>query len=199
MLVKPCVIPVTSKACMEFCAFGFSALSLSHTQKQYTRKYLCLSRKIFTNTAHQWISNCRSEVWVNFRADVTYCAQELFHHVLHVLVVAAGEVSDGFCCLLFYFGREVTLGAHHLKSKRPLSKMRASIWPCLLYFSSSCSTSITQTHHRASLGSILCIKGGLKATLMRSLAMGISLCNKHFPARYGRKTLCMFCLLYGSL
>lgn len=81
----------------------------------------------FLQGAPQLILNCRSEVWVNFRADVTYCAQELFHHALHVLVVAAREVSDGFCCLLFYFDREVTLGAHYLKSRRSLTKMRGYI------------------------------------------------------------------------
>lgn len=95
-------------------------------------KYLCLSRKKATfykhpSPAHQWILNCVSEVWVNFRVDVTYRAQKLFHHALHVLVVAASEVSDGFCCLLFYFSREVTLGAHYLKSRSPLSKIKGYI------------------------------------------------------------------------
>lgn len=64
-----------------------------------------------------------SEVWVNFGVDVAYCAQKLFHYALHVLVVAASDVSDGFCCLLFYFSRDVTLGAHYLKSTSPLSKI----------------------------------------------------------------------------
>lgn len=53
-----------------------------------------------------------SEVWVKFRVYITYRVQKLFHHALHVLVVAASEVSDIFCCLLFYFSREVALGAH---------------------------------------------------------------------------------------
>lgn len=63
-----------------------------------------------------------SEVWVNFGVDVAYGAQKLFHHALHVLVVAASHASDGFCCLLFYFSRDVTLGAHYLESTSALSK-----------------------------------------------------------------------------
>lgn len=108
---------------------------------------------IFTTTlfpALQLVLSCVSEVGVYFRVDVTYSAQKLFHHALHVLVVAASEVSDGFCGLLFYFSREVTLGAHYLKSKSPLSKIKGYIWLCLLHFSSSPSVNITQTHRSAS-------------------------------------------------
>lgn len=126
MLVKPCIILVTSKTFLELCTFGFSVLSLTNTETIKEQISMVIKKEAnFLQTSlpsTQLILSCLSEVWVDFRVDVVYHVQKLFHHALLVLVVAAGEFLDGFRCLLFYFSREVTLGAHYLKSRSPLSK-----------------------------------------------------------------------------